>query len=77
MTTWRIGTTTIHKALEAQVPALPTEALRTDDTALLKRYAWPAPGFSNQVCEGVSLQAAPRHTPGGDGTVRFVADGQR
>ncbi|MFC9297111.1 MBL fold metallo-hydrolase [Streptomyces sp. NPDC057011] len=36
----------IHKVLEAEVPAPLTGALRTDDTALLKRYPWPAPDFS-------------------------------
>ncbi|WP_371619093.1 MBL fold metallo-hydrolase [Streptomyces sp. NBC_00454] len=46
MTTWRIGTTVIHKVLEAQLTVLPSEVLRTDDTALLKRYPWPAPDFS-------------------------------
>ncbi|MFB7781861.1 MBL fold metallo-hydrolase [Streptomyces vinaceus] len=46
MTTWRIGTTTIHKVLEAELRVLLTEVLRTDNTALLKRYPWPAPAFS-------------------------------
>ncbi|MGW2997818.1 hypothetical protein ACWDA9_41325, partial [Streptomyces sp. NPDC001193] len=46
MATWRIGTTTVHKVLEVELRVLLTEALRTDDTALLKRYPWPAPGFS-------------------------------
>ncbi|MFJ8666282.1 MBL fold metallo-hydrolase [Streptomyces sp. NPDC093600] len=43
---WRIGTTTIHKVLEAEVTAPLTAALRTDDTALLKRYPWPAADYS-------------------------------
>lgn len=46
MTTWRIGTTVMHKVLEAEVTVPLTAALRTDDTALLKRYPWPAPDFS-------------------------------
>ncbi|MBT2541096.1 MBL fold metallo-hydrolase [Streptomyces sp. ISL-44] len=46
MTTWRIGTTVMHKVLEAEVTVPLTAALRTDDTALLKRYPWPAPEFS-------------------------------
>lgn len=46
MTTWRIGTTVIHKVLEAEITVPLTGALRTQDTALLKRYPWPAPGFS-------------------------------
>ncbi|MFF1413742.1 MBL fold metallo-hydrolase [Streptomyces sp. NPDC058289] len=46
MTAWRIGTTEIHKVLEAEVTVTLAEVLRTDDTALLKRYAWPAPDFS-------------------------------
>lgn len=46
MTTWRIGTTVIHKVLEAELAVSPAAALRTDDTALLKRYPWPAPDFS-------------------------------
>ncbi|MCX4695490.1 MBL fold metallo-hydrolase [Streptomyces sp. NBC_01408] len=46
MATWRIGTTTIHKVLEAEVPVPVVGALRTDDTALLKRYPWPAPDYS-------------------------------
>ncbi|MFD6892324.1 MBL fold metallo-hydrolase [Streptomyces sp. NPDC059957] len=46
MAMWRIGTTTIHKVLEAEVAVSPTVALRTDDTALLKRYPWPGPGYS-------------------------------
>ncbi|MFZ3468280.1 MBL fold metallo-hydrolase [Streptomyces sp. 4.24] len=46
MTTWRIGTTVIHKVLEAEVTVPVAGALRTDDTALLKRYPWPAPDFA-------------------------------
>ncbi|MFI6006599.1 hypothetical protein ACIA98_40710 [Streptomyces sp. NPDC051366] len=46
MATWRIGTTAIHKVLEVELPVLLTAALRTNDTALLKRYPWPAPDFS-------------------------------
>ncbi|WP_329376743.1 MBL fold metallo-hydrolase [Streptomyces sp. NBC_01351] len=46
MTMWRIGSTVIHKVLEADLAVRPTAALRTDDTALLKRYPWPAPDFS-------------------------------
>lgn len=46
MATWRIGSTVIHKVLEAEVAVSPTVALRTDNTALLKRYPWPAPDFS-------------------------------
>lgn len=46
MATWRIGATTIHKVLEAELSVSVTGALRTDDTALLKKYPWPAPGFS-------------------------------
>ncbi|WP_327135179.1 hypothetical protein OG311_35990 [Streptomyces sp. NBC_01343] len=45
MATWRIGTTTIRKVLEVELRVLLTEALRTKDTALQKRYPWPAPGF--------------------------------
>ncbi|MFD9408182.1 MBL fold metallo-hydrolase [Streptomyces sp. NPDC059989] len=44
--TWHIGTTTVHKVPEAEVTASLTAALRTDDTALLKRYPWPGPGYS-------------------------------
>ncbi|MEJ8640342.1 hypothetical protein WKI68_00685 [Streptomyces sp. MS1.HAVA.3] len=46
MAMWRIGTTVIHKVLEAEVTASLPAVLRTDDTALLKRYPWPGPGFS-------------------------------
>lgn len=46
MTAWRIGTTVIHKVLEAEIAVPPAEVLRTDDASLLKRYAWPAPDFS-------------------------------
>ncbi|MFE3558905.1 MBL fold metallo-hydrolase [Streptomyces sp. NPDC059193] len=46
MTAWPIGSTVVHKVLEAEVRASLTTALRTEDTALLKRYPWPAPDFS-------------------------------
>ncbi|MCM1966500.1 MBL fold metallo-hydrolase [Streptomyces sp. G1] len=46
MATWRIGTTAIHKVLEAEVPVPAAGALRTDDTGLLKRYPWPGPDYS-------------------------------
>ncbi|MEV6953674.1 MBL fold metallo-hydrolase [Streptomyces sp. NPDC051183] len=46
MATWRIGTTVIHKVLEAEIAVPLAGVLRTDDTALLKKYPWPGPGYS-------------------------------
>ncbi|WP_407840886.1 MBL fold metallo-hydrolase [Streptomyces sp. DSM 116496] len=45
MAAWHIGTTVIHKVLEAELDVPLSGVLRTDDSALLERYPWPAPDF--------------------------------
>ncbi|MGW6707241.1 MBL fold metallo-hydrolase [Streptomyces sp. NPDC054956] len=46
MAAWRIGTTTVHKVVEAELPVPSGAALVTDDTGLLERHPWPGPDFA-------------------------------